>query len=168
MKKVISGISIEIDPKDWETISNLHPHRIFFIKTKTNKLYPMIYYNKKPLSLVRFILGITDKKMAIKFNDGNNLNLKRCNLETVTRKIINRAKTKSSSKKSSNYLGVSFCNRNKKWRAQIKIHKSTNAHIGYFNIEEDAAEAYNKYAVIHFGKMASLNKVERQNKVMNG
>ena len=159
MKKVISDISIEIDPQDWETICKIKKHRIFFVTKNGSKHYPMIFFDKKPYSLVRFILGITDKKIVVKHKDKNNLNLQRSNLETMTKRMANRAKTKTQKKRTSQYIGVSFCKRRNKWRSQIKVHKGSNVHIGYFSLEEEAAEAYNKLALIHFGKLAPINKI---------
>jgi len=47
-------------------------------------------------------------------------------------------------KASSSFLGVSFCKREGRWRAQIK--NGSNKTIGYFDSELAAAHAYNDAA----------------------
>lgn len=56
------------------------------------------------------------------------------------------------------YKGVSYCQRHKKWRAQIKS-QGRSKHIGYFDKESDAAIAYNDVAIRTFGAFAFINKV---------
>jgi hypothetical protein len=47
------------------------------------------------------------------------------------------------------------------WRAQIKV-CGRQQHLGYFVIERDAAEAYNRAAADAFGEFARLNPLENQ------
>ena len=56
----------------------------------------------------------------------------------------------------SKYRGVSWCKRDKKWKAQIQSH-SKNRLIGRFREEEEAAKAYNIEAKKEFGNFALLN-----------
>lgn len=59
---------------------------------------------------------------------------------------------------SSQYIGVSFFKRDKKWRATISYnHKKY--HLGSFDNEEDAAKAYNEKANELYGESANLNKI---------
>jgi group I intron endonuclease len=52
-------------------------------------------------------------------------------------------------KYSSNYIGVSYKKDKKKWKAYTFIHisptRSKQKHMGYFELEVDAAKAYDKY-----------------------
>ena len=59
---------------------------------------------------------------------------------------------------SSAYKGVCFHKKSMKWCAQIYIKKQT--HLGLFASEREAAEAYNTAAVLHYKKIAKLNKFE--------
>jgi hypothetical protein len=52
------------------------------------------------------------------------------------------------------YKGVTFCKQTNKWRAQI-----ANRAIGRFITIEEAAIAYNKAAIAHYGEFALLNEV---------
>ena len=60
---------------------------------------------------------------------------------------------------SSQYKGVSWKKKNRKWAAAITIH-GKQTHLGYFNNEEEAALAYNKAAMERFGEFAKPNVIE--------
>jgi len=57
---------------------------------------------------------------------------------------------------SSMYKGVSWFKRTKRWMAYIKINQK-RYYLGYFDIEEDAAKAYDVSAIERFGEFAKLN-----------
>ena len=59
---------------------------------------------------------------------------------------------------SSHYKGVSWNNKSLRWVAGMKI-DNKNIHLGYFKSEEDAALAYNKRVITHFGEFAQLNVI---------
>lgn len=69
-------------------------------------------------------------------------------------------KTKKFNGRSSFYKGVSFCatkkGSNKKWRASITAQKQKH-HLGYFQTETEAAQAYDKKARELHGEFAKLN-----------
>ena len=56
------------------------------------------------------------------------------------------------------YKGVTFCKTTGKWKAQIGKNYS-NYNLGRFDKIEDAAKAYNRAALEHFGNFAYLNDV---------
>jgi hypothetical protein len=66
--------------------------------------------------------------------------------------VMNRKFSKGTSK----YKGVSLDRSRMKWKAQINL-KGTRTHIGYFNSEVEAAEAYDLVALKEYGKFAYLN-----------
>lgn len=69
-------------------------------------------------------------------------------------------KTKRTLKRTSIYKGVHFCQKkkgvNKKWRAVINAHKQRH-HLGYFQTEVEAAQAYDKKAKELHCEFAKLN-----------
>lgn len=88
--------------------------------------------------------------------DGNGLNNRIENLRSCShsQNMRNRVGTKNSK---SIYKGVS-CNRNR-WRARIKI-EGKEKHLGTFDTEIEAAQAYNIAALEAFGKFAYVNPIE--------
>ena len=54
--------------------------------------------------------------------------------------------------KSSKYIGVSFRSDSHKWRAVLN-----KKSLGNYESEDDAAKAYDKAALVHYGKDAALN-----------
>ena len=70
--------------------------------------------------------------------DNNSLNNNLDNLQIITQRE-NLSKDKKSG--SSNYTGVSWCKRKKKWRSTMYACGKKN-HLGYFHNEIDAHESY--------------------------
>ena len=62
-------------------------------------------------------------------------------------------------KNKSGYKGVSWDKVNMKWKAQISV-DNKNRSIGRFIDILDAARAYNKAALIHYGEYAFLNEIK--------
>ena len=100
-------------------------------------------------------LNYGDKKQVDHIN-GNGLDNRRTNLRicTITQNRRNSAPFIGTSK----YKGVSWSNHKKKWRVQI-FYGGRLKHLGYFDIEEIAAQIYNNAALKHFGEFARLNKI---------
>lgn len=91
-------------------------------------------------------------KMEVDHIDGNTLNNQRKNLRvcTTSQNQANRPKSKNNT---SGYKGVSWHKKNKKWFAQVN--KNGKRVFGkYFESAEEAAEAYKKAAIEHFGEFA--------------
>ena len=59
-------------------------------------------------------------------------------------------------------MGVSFNKAAKKFRAMIRITKGKgNKFLGYFEDEDEAAQAYNDAAIKHHGELATLNNIPK-------
>ena len=89
-------------------------------------------------------------------NSNINKNLR---LATSSQNNANRAKQKSIRGKptTSQYKGVSWFKRDKKWKATICVNKKS-IYLGMYENEKDAAIAYNKAAIDYFGEFACLNE----------
>ncbi len=87
--------------------------------------------------------------------NGNKLDNTRANLRNVTHKenMHNRVKQIGCV---SMYKGVSYNERRHQWRAYIHVGKKC-FHLGYFDTEVEAAQAYDRAAVEMFGEFARLN-----------
>ena len=75
---------------------------------------------------------------------------------TISENNGNRVKTKN---RSSIFKGVFFCNQKQKWCAYI-VFKRKHIHIGFFDDEKKAGEAYNRKAIEIFGEFANPNNVD--------
>ena len=94
--------------------------------------------------------------------DGNRLNNSVDNLRGATSQENNRnvKKHKSMNGKatSSEFKGVYWHKRDKKWQAQIRI-DGKKKHLGSFDSELKAAKAYNNAGIEHFGEFVKLNDI---------
>lgn len=90
--------------------------------------------------------------------DGNGLNNVRANLRFVTAAESAINTRKAVGKFTSNFKGVSWDSRSKRWRVQIRI-DGRKTSIGHFDCEIKAADAYNLAAVKFHGNIAVLNNI---------
>lgn len=97
--------------------------------------------------LHREIMGLTkgDRRTVDHIN-GNPLDNRRVNLRVVTQKT--NSQNSRARGGSSRYRGVSWAKREKKWLASAYV-AGRNRHIGYFDLEEDAALAAHAYRAEH-------------------
>lgn len=87
--------------------------------------------------------------------DVNKLNDRICNLREANRSQQNTNRNSRPSS-TSKYLGVVYDKHRDKWKASIGLNKKT-LNIGRYNNEHDAALAYNREAVRHYGEFANPN-----------
>ena len=97
-------------------------------------------------------------KKCVDHIDGNRTNNHHDNLRWATYSENGRNQ-KIKSNTSSIYKGVSFNKRLKKWKGTIMI-EGRNRHLGCFQYEKEAAEAYNASALEHYKEFARLNIFE--------
>jgi hypothetical protein len=150
-----SNIPAIVDAEDYIKASMHHWYLIDGVSI-TGKLPGKLSWKPISLSLARFI---TNSKMAVvDHKDGNVFNNTKENLRpcSVSQNNINRGKQVAGSTK---YKGVSWMKSKSAWRARIMKHRR-EIHLGLFDNECDAALAYNKAALEHFGKFAVLNSIE--------
>lgn len=88
--------------------------------------------------------------------DYNGLNNRRCNLRKCTNVENIRHQRCQTRNKSSKFKGVCWNKQEEKWQAYIYYNEKL-VHLGRFNNEIEAAEAYDKKAIELFGEFASLN-----------
>lgn len=89
--------------------------------------------------------------------DGDGLNNQRANLRLATHSQ-NHANRGMQRNNTSGFKGVSWQKKRKKWEARIRVN-GHNVYLGYFDDIIEAARAYNRAAVKHFGEFARLNDV---------
>jgi hypothetical protein len=88
--------------------------------------------------------------------DGNGLNNQRSNLRLSIRHGNHKNASKKNVLSTSLYKGVYFYKAGHTWRAEIQCDHERHF-LGDFEIEEDAAHAYDKKAKELFGEFARLN-----------
>jgi hypothetical protein len=148
-----------IDDEDWELVKDF--------KWVANKSAKNHVYVIAQISLHRLLMGLKPgDKRQVDHIDGDGLNNRRSNLRVVTvlQNARNRKKTQTRRhpRVPSPYKGVRYQHREpplkKPWQAQIKVAEKQES-LGYYATAEEAALAYNKAALEHFGEHAWLNEI---------
>ena len=155
MKIILStnGYQIQVDDCYYEYLNQ-------FNWGIDNKGYPISGMNKGSGSyfglhrVVAELAGM-DTSNLIDHKDRNPLNNQVSNLRPAN-KSQNCSNAIKSPGQYSEYRGVSYNKRRGKYTAQIKK-QMRKVHLGTFENELDAAKAYDKAAVEHFGEFAVLN-----------
>ena len=103
----------------------------------------------------REVLGLILVDDICDHSDGNGLNNQRSNLRKCTKRenSMNRIPYTG---KTSKYKGVHYDKHSKKWRAAIRMN-GILTNIGRFADQDEAAKAYDVFAVQMFGEYAVLN-----------
>jgi AP2-like factor (euAP2 lineage) len=173
-KKFPGKHTIIIDTEDWDKVKE-HTWRISgsnYPYARTKIPHPdggRWRYRKRQGRIVRerirldlmlhhLIMGKPKKGMVTDHIEHNGLDNRKENLRFVTpaQNMQNRGPNKNAS---SQYKGVGWFKRDKKWKVHIK-HNGKQFHIGCFTCEKEAALAYNKKALELWGaEYALLNEV---------
>jgi len=144
-----------VDDEDYEWLNKFN----WSIVRGCSTLYARRIFKGNFISMHRLILGVTDSKIFGDHIDHNGLNNQRYNIRTCT-KSQNQSNVTPHKNKSSKYLGVFKYKNGWVSRCDKKTIKRSEAYIGYFNNEIEAALAYNKRAIELHGEFANLNKIE--------
>lgn len=106
-------------------------------------------------SMHRVILNVP-KGQTGDHRNGDTLDNRRCNLRICSRRQNACNRKKRANPTSSRYKGVSWNKRRGKWHSRI-FPNGMNLHLGYYDVEEEAAKAYDVAALHHYGEFARLN-----------
>lgn len=149
MKKIVKGFVVLIDKIDEEKFnqSTWGITRKGYVRSYSRKL--------NRIMLHRHLLGVTDQNLLIDHKNRNKLDNRRGNLRLCNNSENLRNRPGVNGRK---LKGVIWDKSRKKFRAAITVNYKC-FFLGRFNSEKDAAMAYNKAAIIHFGKFAYLNAI---------
>jgi len=149
--KSSNGFDILVDNEDYEYFNQW--------KWRCHNGYACRTTRTKKLYIHRELLNFPKDKNVDHINR-NRLDNRKENLRlaTVSQNGINSDKRKD--KTSSIYKGVSWSKHANMWKARINFNKK-EFHLGYFKLEDDAAEAYNTAAIRYFGEFAKLNEIKK-------
>ncbi len=103
----------------------------------------------------RLVMGVTDRGIRVDHENRNGLDNRRANLRVATA-LQNRQNSRPDSGSSSQYKGVYWNKKYRKWQAAICVN-GTNRRLGRFDDESDAGRAYDAAARDLFGEYAYLN-----------
>jgi hypothetical protein len=107
-------------------------------------------------SLHRFLLSITDPRVPVDHINHNGLDNRRNNLRVCTpsQSATNKRKRRGLT---SRFKGVCWNKSVRKWHAQIFV-DGKKKHLGFFGSETDAAVAYYRVSIEHFGKFCTTKE----------
>jgi hypothetical protein len=110
---------------------------------------------QKTLLMHSLIMGVVEG-LEIDHINGDGINNRKSNLRSVTHAQNTRNLGMRKKETSSMYKGVSWHTRMNKWMSYIRFN-GEKRYLGYYEIEESAALAYNEAATLLFGEFARPN-----------
>lgn len=158
--QLAKGLRALVDDNDYDLINQYN----WYVLERKMKHHTIIYthrslYNGSKWTsqlMHQLILGKSTTRIQIDHKDGNGLNNQRENLRFCTRSQNQWNGGSFNKNKSSKYKGVSRTKRGKEYRAIIYLNNKKIS-LGSYNLETDAAIAYNNAALKYFGEFARLN-----------
>ena len=145
-----------VDDEDYEWLNVFKWHASRGNNTFYARRHIVVNGKWKKQNMQADVMGEQNLGIMIDHIDGNGLNNQSSNLRSCTAQENQMNRRKSDRNFSSMYKGVSWFKRTKRWMAYIKINQK-RYYLGYFDIEEDAAKAYDVSAIERFGEFAKLN-----------
>ena len=139
-----------VDPDDYQYLSPF----TWFAESAYKTYYASRKQNGKLIKMHRQITNAPDH-LVVDHIDHNGLNNQKTNLRLCTF-AQNCRNIRSSAGKTSEYKGVHWHKKYKKWAAQITCDKKSY-HLGYFKNQINAAREYDKKARQLHGQFAALN-----------
>ena len=148
------GLFVKVDPEDYIWLSQFRWH----CKVNKDAVYAVRTIQVKGRSqriyLHRLLMN-TPAGMVCDHINHDGLDDRKADLRNCTT-AQNNANRRSAASSSSKYIGVSRDRRRNKWVAHIKIN-GEEKYLGSYDVEEDAASAYDSAAWPQHGVYASLN-----------
>lgn len=139
-----------VDDEDFERVSQYK----WSIRKHRDIYYAYGFIDGKMIPLHQFIM----KDKWIDHINRKGLDCRKSNLRKVT-PSQNQRNRRANKNSTSKYKGVYWQKAGCKWRATIFVNNKLLS-LGFFCNELDAALAYNKAAIKHFGEFARINQID--------
>jgi hypothetical protein len=138
----------KVSPEDFERAS----HRRWYAVKRGRKV-PTLYAESAahPQVLMHRFIVDCPKGFVVDHINGDGLDNRRSNLRICSQRENSRNRVGANG-----YCGVSWKADCGRWRARIMVDRREIS-LGVFDTPEQAAEAYNRAAIKHYGQFAKLN-----------
>jgi hypothetical protein len=148
-----------VDDTDFDRVSQYKWRAL--VDRRRNKVYAVrkthgSHSSRRTAYLHREILGVNDPEVKVDHRNGDSLDNRRVNLRKCVCGENNANSRKRRDGLSSQYKGVCWHTRDRKFQASIRVHGRTR-YLGMFRDEVQAAQAYDMAAREHFGQFAQCN-----------
>lgn len=151
---ISDGSIVTVDSEDFEILSQWKWSANGNGYAVRNERYEPKKYRKQYMH--RVIMNASSGEIVDHIN-GNTLDNRKENLRICD--IRGNAQNSRGKKRMySQYKGVTYCKKRQKWVAQITV-DTKNRSLGGFTEELEAALAYNKAAIEHYGEYARINNI---------
>lgn len=150
--KLHKGETVFVDDEDFEIVNLFRWHLNGGYARHNERINGKYYY-----IFMHHLIKNTPNGMRIDHINRNKFDNRKCNLRFCTH-AQNQYNTSHRKQSKSQYKGVSWSQKDKKWTVNISKN-GERKHIGLFHQKEAAAQAYNFVAKELFGKFAYLNPI---------
>jgi hypothetical protein len=153
--KITQGKVAIVDDEDFEYLSKFK----WYASSWKGKIYAKtgLWVGKRNIHVPmhRMIMKANQDEVIDHIN-GNGLDNRRINLRSCDRQKNQFNQKKRTCAKTSAFKGVHFESRTGRWRASIKV-SGKDIKLGRYDLEIDAAHAYDKAAIKYHGSFANVN-----------